>query len=342
MSLSRIAKLSGFSTSTVSRVINNDPRISDATAERIRESIAKVGYVPKPAPARGRRAGLRTGSVAVVECGNHAYGASFNYQIERGAATRLAQHGLNMILVYVEDDTMPHCFARREVDGVIVMSGEPSGAIAERILDFPSVWVVSRQTATGSYVVGGHDTGGRLAAQYLLDKGHRKLAFLNPWPSHPAFQARADGFEFAAGKAGASVRLIVPEPRQPMCTCDADMLDFDRIEGCMALLVDRWLAMDPRPSGVFVPTDMLTAVLYRLLGKRKIQPGRDLHVISANNEEPYLAGLYPRPATIDIGSRRIGESAVDQLLLRIQNPAETRGLRMIVEPIVIEGETLPD
>ena len=86
--------------------------------------------------------------------------------------------------------------------------------------------------------------------------------------------------------------------------------------------------------------DLFAAILYRLLNKRNVKPGYDVEVISADNEGPYLAGLYPRPATIDIGGKRIGQFAVDQLLLRIQRPEDTRGLRMIIEPIVIEGDPI--
>ena len=344
MSLSEIAEISGVSISTVSRVINNDPRISDGTRERIRRIVAAKGYVPRSYRCRNGRQkplvrGVRTGNIAMVEVGDNVHGAPLSSEILRGATIRLAEYGMNMLSAYVQDGVMPPCLAMRQVDGVIVR-GIPSRGVAAQLCAFPSIWISSRHTPWGDYVVGGHDAGGRLAAQYLLNRGHRRLAFLNPWADHPAFRAKAEGFEFAATKAGSSVDLLDPEPEQGRYATESDMADYAKVEEFMAPLVDRLLAMAPRPTGLFVPADMFAAILYRLLNKRDIKPGLDFEVISANNEGPYLAGLYPRPATIDIGGTRIGQFAVDQLLVRIQRPEEKRGLRIVVEPLVIEGESV--
>ena len=134
--------------------------------------------------------------------------------------------------------------------------------------------------------------------------------------------------------------MIQSEPDQPQCRNMSDLLDFDKVEEYMTPLVDKMLAMKPFPTGLFVPLDIFAAILYHLLNKRGVRPGYDVEVVSANNERPYLAGLYPRPTSIDIGGSHIGQSAVDQLMLRIQNPEDARGMRMIVEPIVIEGERI--
>jgi len=344
MSLGRIARISGVSTSTVSRVINNDPRISSVTAERIKGIIAEAGYTPKSRhPRRARRVparpGIRTGNVALVEIGEHSYGSSLGYAILRGATLRLADHGINMITAFITDDTLPPCLAQHQVDGIIVR-GNPSKKVARQLQEFPSVWITSHHTSSGDYVIGGHDTGGRLAARHLLSRGHNRLAFLNVWPDHPAFRAKAEGFELAARKDGASVELIEPRFDEGRPPGVSEMSGFAEIEELMEPLVDRLLKIEPLPSGLFVPADMFAAILYRLLYKRNVRPGYDVEVISANNEGPYLAGLYPRPATIDIGGERIGQSAVDQLLLRVQYPEKGRGLRMIIEPIVIEGESI--
>ena len=183
MSLSRIAKMSGVSISTVSRAINNDPRISEDTTERIKKAMDETGYIPKSQQYKSWRGnssnkGIRTGNVALVEIGDHTYQSSLVCDILHGATLRLAEHGMNMIAAYVENDAMPPCLAHRQVDGIIVR-GTPTGKVADRMLEFPCVWLTSQHTSSGDYVIGGHDTGGRLAARYFLERGHRRLAFLN-------------------------------------------------------------------------------------------------------------------------------------------------------------------
>jgi DNA-binding LacI/PurR family transcriptional regulator len=66
-------------------------------------------------------------------------------------------------------------------------------------------------------------------------------------------------------------------------------------------------------------------------------PGRDIDVISCNNEMSYLVGLDPRPATIDIGAETIGRRSVEQLLRRIKHPEELRQVQIAVTPMLVEG-----
>jgi DNA-binding LacI/PurR family transcriptional regulator len=65
---------------------------------------------------------------------------------------------------------------------------------------------------------------------------------------------------------------------------------------------------------------MLTAALYPLLRARGIEPERDLAIVSCNNETSILSTLYPRPPSVDLHIRQIGEAAVDQLLKRLDTP----------------------
>ena len=55
MNLEQIAELSGVSRSTVSRVINNDPNVSDQTREKVLQVVRRVNYVPNAPRQRGYR-----------------------------------------------------------------------------------------------------------------------------------------------------------------------------------------------------------------------------------------------------------------------------------------------
>jgi LacI family transcriptional regulator len=96
-------------------------------------------------------------------------------------------------------------------------------------------------------------------------------------------------------------------------------------------LVDRLLALSPRPTGLFAWADMLTAALYPCLHRRGLQPGREISVVSCNNEWPLLFGLWPRPAVVDIQGAKVGRRAVEQLLWRIPNRREPRAV-LLLEP----------
>ena len=72
--LQDVAKEAGVSAMTVSRVVNDHPRISPETAAKVRAVIEKLGYTTAPsARKRGRRSranqGIHTGHIAVVTLG---------------------------------------------------------------------------------------------------------------------------------------------------------------------------------------------------------------------------------------------------------------------------------
>jgi DNA-binding LacI/PurR family transcriptional regulator len=62
-----------------------------------------------------------------------------------------------------------------------------------------------------------------------------------------------------------------------------------------------------------------------------------VHVVSCNNERPYLDQLHPQPAVIDIRADFIGRRAVRQLMHRLECSAEPHE-RILVEPSLIVPE----
>ncbi len=103
----------------------------------------------------------------------------------------------------------------------------------------------------------------------------------------------------------------------------------------MQRLIDRLLRMEDHPTAIFVPADSIAVVVYRALAERGIQIGKDISVISANNELPLLSALFPALTTIDVQAERIGELAVKQLAQRFSDNSET--IERNLDPRLVEG-----
>ena len=91
------------------------------------------------------------------------------------------------------------------------------------------------------------------------------------------------------------------------------------------------------PGGLFVSRDEEVVQVYRLLLERGVRPGRDIEIISCDNENIRLAMLHPRPATIEIATADIARRAVRRLETRIKQPREAP-VRILVTPHLV----LPD
>jgi DNA-binding LacI/PurR family transcriptional regulator len=80
--------------------------------------------------------------------------------------------------------------------------------------------------------------------------------------------------------------------------------------------------------------------VHKLLTRAGIKIGTDLELIGCNNEQETLAGLDPRPATIDVGIDMICYMAVERLLMSIKNQAaHSEGVVISVKADTVQGES---
>ncbi|MEO0477339.1 MAG: substrate-binding domain-containing protein, partial [Planctomycetota bacterium] len=196
----------------------------------------------------------------------------------------------------------------------------------------PSVWMLSQRSMRGYWgdrVCPDNEIIGRLAADHLSARGHKRIAYLYFNATHMGFRGRAEAFCETAEEYGVQVDLI---PNHPQSVQPGSREEHG--PEATEKLVDELLALDPRPTAVFVPRDRLTVKVYRALRRRGIEPGRDIEIVSCDNE-PILEALDPRPATIDVRPELIGRRAVDQLAFKMSKPADSTRSLVTVEPVLI-------
>ena len=350
ITIRHVAESASVSIGTVSRVLSGDPTVLPQNAERVRQAVQTLKYVPL------RR---RNGTAAAPEGGNLLKGANIALlllgldrslaalpsvaEAIHGIEAGVSDAGANLLLADVPmADRVPPVLERQRVDGVIL-----KGALQGRWLDHitpelsshlrgvPSVWFLGRPDGGWGDVVQSDDMQvGRLAAEHLVSRGHRTLAFLNPKPNQVTFLRRQAGFVTHAEAAGATVQKFLGESggwSLPLRT----VKEVDAVQG----LVDALIASTPRPTAVFVPGDSVATMVYRALYVRGLTVGKDLSVISCNNEAPLLAGLYPHLTTIDIHADAIGRRTVDQLAWRMSHRGQP-ATDVALEPTGVEGESV--
>ena len=100
-------------------------------------------------------------------------------------------------------------------------------------------------------------------------------------------------------------------------------------------LVEQWMAASPRPTALFVPVDRVTLRVYRHLERRGIQPGRDVDIVSCDNEKELLSLMHPAPPSVDLNRQTIARLAVERLLWRMRNGVESPSVVMTVSPTLV-------
>lgn len=340
MSIVEVAKIAGLSHSTVSRVINNRPGVAAETVKSVHQAMEQLGYTP-PAKRRGRkpreRRGVTTGNVGMLLIGTDAMlaRAPVSAAVFHATEQALANEGFNLLIGQVDEGgRLPPNVANGQVDGLLLHGFAPPPAVCEQLKKHACVWLMSPRSTRGYWgdrVGPDHELIGRLAAQHLVARGYRDVAYLNPVSEHLGFNSRRDAFVEACGDFGVSAVVIEPEGGA-VASAPGQSLDKLVFE-----LVERLRGLTPRPEAVFVPRDRVTVKVYKAMRQLGVEPGRDVEVISCDNE-PMLEALDPRPATIDVNPGEIGRRAVRQLLYVMnREPEHTRSV-ISVEPRLIPGE----
>lgn len=325
VTLKEIADASSVSISTASRALSGHPGINGETAIRVREAAQRMNY-------RFRQSDLSARSLEGTEVGIFCLGMGNSLTTLPtvaaaigGVEATLAEKGARTIFASIPDLGNPPDSVIAKLPEALILAGAMQGDFLKSgspeflrsLRSRSTVWLLGKPKAGWGDVVGSNDYEvGALAAKTLLEAGHRRLAFLNPKPDHLIFQRREDGFRAAARRGGAiSVESICEPPGEGWEIPLEVPESVDAIESSIAQL----LRSSDRPTGVFAAADTIAVLAYRALTARGVAVGKDISLVSGNNDATLIAGLHPALTTCDIEASSIGEQAVRQLEMRLRS-----------------------
>lgn len=205
-----VARVAGVSRATASRALNDSPKVTDATKERVRAAVASTGFVPN---AMGRALALGQSlaiAVLVTEPLDELFLDPTYGVVLRGINDRLTSTPfLPMLLQAFTDDEHARAlrhFERRSFDAVISLSPYVGGDILETLADGQLPVVLCGQLEGQPYegvfssVYADDVEGARLAASHLLERGRRRVgAILGPF-DNPAALDRHRGYSSVLGE----------------------------------------------------------------------------------------------------------------------------------------------
>jgi len=177
-----VAEKAGVGLATVSRVINNSPKVSNTTRVKVLDAINELNFVPNPSARR-----LSLGKTLTISVIAPFFTRPSITERLRGIEVTLVDSEYDMILYNVETvnrrDECIHDIIRSErTDGVIIISLSPRDEDLPFLInaDVPVVLIDANHPSLSQMnrVIVDDIEGGRKATQHLVDIGHRKIAFL--------------------------------------------------------------------------------------------------------------------------------------------------------------------
>ena len=241
-----VAKYANVGVGTVSRVLNNNPSVSDETRQKVLAAIEELDYRPNPI-ARQLSTG-RTLTIGVIL--PHLTMPSYVERL-RGVQRALADTKYDLVLFSVENAIQRDSFFEdiswtSRMDGMLVISLPPTDRQAERFSKSttPIVLVDAYHPDLCSIVTDDVE-GGKKVTEYLVELGHRKIAFLGDYletPFHPSMRYRYQGYRETLQKAG------IP-------FVDEYLVEGNNDRSTARQLARQLLSLDEPPTAIFAGCD---------------------------------------------------------------------------------------
>ena len=194
-----IARESGFSLSTVSLVLNNHPRISPATREKVMEVVRRHNYYPSVA-ARGLASkSSRTISVVVPHL-TKVFADIYFGELVSGIYERATAQGFKILLdiateKFISEKEYLKLLASRRADGMLFIASDIRSEWAAEFEGTAHNFLLVNHWFPGrslNYVSVDYGLSARLAAQHLLGLGHRKIGLIAGTNTHTGLKFREE------------------------------------------------------------------------------------------------------------------------------------------------------
>lgn len=301
-----IAKQTGVSIATVSRVLNNHPSVSDELRNKVMSAANSRRYVPTV----GKR---ETSNIAYVYTGDSSMGSPFDTALLEGVYEALSDSNFNLMILDLRrtrrnGESYSQMFQRLGVRGallrttsgsrgvchVISEQGFPAVVMGDRF-DDPNVTSVSCESRSAS----------REAVEHLIGLGHRRIAVCVNIVEDSDHTERLIGYREALADHGLELdeKLVMRVPAQP---------------GGGAQLIRRLVTAVDKPTAIYI-TDPVTSVGAMLEAQKMgLSIPKDLSIIGFDDTNVRTTVL-PTMTSVCQDAKGLGREAYQQLSLKIKD-----------------------
>lgn len=326
VTLKDVAARAGVSRSAVSRTFTVGASVSAKTRAKVEKAATELGYAPNALASS-----LTTGRTKLIGLIVNNFRNPLILQVFDLFTRGLQDRGLRPLLVNLTDATDPAASLRMlrqySVDGVIVASSTLPSSFAQAFKDagLPVVHAFGRNSvAPDVHVVGIDNVAcGRMAAEALLQRGYRRLAFLGGPRSATSTQDRAAGF----------LGTLVGHPQVQVSESYASDYTFDAGRAEMG----RLLQAEPAEA-YFCGDDLLAVGALSAIEDAGLSVPGDIGLIGLNDMDMSRWGMIGL-TTIRQPVARIIEAAIELVVATIETPDRHPEVRLFPCE-VIERRTL--
>ncbi|WP_423801036.1 LacI family DNA-binding transcriptional regulator [Neobacillus sp. SAB-20_R2A] len=328
-----VAKAANVAPSTVSRVIANNPRISEKTKRRVKEVMEELGYYPNLQARSLAAKSTQTIGVIMPNSAYHAFRNPFFPEVLRGISMNAhdSRYGIYLSTGSTEEEIHEEVLSMvngRRVDGIVMLYSRVNDRTMQYLseIDFPFT-VVGRPSTYEeriTYVDNDNIFITNQVTKYLIALGHKNIAFVGGNLDFVVAHDRLNGYRMALTEAGLPVNeaYLVHERF-------VNENGRDAIQSLINLKV--------QPTAFVTQDDLMAYEIISHLDALNIRVPEDISIISFNNLS--LSEHSKPPLTsVDIGTFQLGQVATQCLIEKIEHP-DTLPKRITIPTKLIERKS---
>jgi DNA-binding LacI/PurR family transcriptional regulator len=318
-----VARCAGVSQSTVSLVFSGKGRgrVSEATAERVRECARELGYRPNVAAQALRLGASRAVALLVPDMTN-----PFFSKVLRGAQRAAAAAGYIVILVDTQNDRhwesqSFEALRSGPVDGYLLFEVTAPEALGPD----ENVVLMETEAPRRPSVRFDGEGGAASAFEHLVELGHRRIGHLAAAFRALTFEHREQSRRHVLADAG-----LDPD-EQPRALTPISIEDARINAGPL---------LDQEPTAVFCDDDVIAAGMYLAARERGIGIPHELSVIGFDDME-FARVLDPPLTTVALDAELLGSTSFELLELRLNGKRTRKRVVLPAELLVRESTAAP-
>lgn len=329
VTIRQIAEQSGLSIQTVSQILNgNAESFRLDTQDRVHRTAQELGYRPNTS-AQAMRSG-QFGAVALL-LSTHSERSILPSSLLDGLLDGTKAHNLSLHIARLPDETLvnaealPKVLRELSVDGLLIKYDSAAPPEMVSLIEksrLPALWINTKQTYDSIYP---DDLGGsRVATEYLLSLGHRRIAFMD-WlrAGHYSRDDRLAGYREAMENAGLEPCDLWPHPDQTNAESIRNTFD--------------WLIAPNRPTALLTYHGGMAISTYHAALLLGLQIPQDLSLIAFSDGT--FNPIGPDIAAMLLPLYDVGVQAVEMLREK-QNDPSSRSLSRAISLNLSLGATV--
>jgi DNA-binding LacI/PurR family transcriptional regulator len=328
ITIREVAKKANVSPSTVSRVLADNPKISDATKKIVYKVMKEMNYHPNAIARSLVSKTTKTIGLILPNTDEDLFVNPFFIQIMRGISHYAQKKGYYIMYTYSNNESqeveyIASLMNSRRVDGIILPTVRKDDKCIAYLkeADYPFVVIGKPEDTEGILWVDNDNFHAMYSVvSYLIQKGERKIAFIGGSPTLNVTINRLEGYKKAMENAGLKI--------------DENMIqltDFTEAHGydSMKKILDK-----SNPTAVVTTDDLIAFGASKAISEISEQ---HISIVGFNNT-PLAAFRKPSLSSVDINSEELGYFAVKLLINKLENVKEDIS-NYIIDTKLVERES---